>query len=98
MSTQNVGTFSLTRPPVMSRNIQGVKFITNHELKLIDTQRENHSSTSWFTDDNQKQVRPMDCIKFATNETLIKRSNGAFILRPYWKLKHKGLDGLISFL
>jgi hypothetical protein len=107
----------------MSRNIQGVKFITHQELKLIDTQRENHSSTSWFTDDKQKKVKPsrhwfskdrqwlraicteniyglicMDCIEFATNETLIKRSNGAFILRPYWKLKHKGLDGLISFL
>ncbi len=107
----------------MSKNIQGVNFITNQELKLIDTQRENHSSTIWFTDDKQIKVKPsrhwfskdrqwlraictehrygllcMDCIEFATNQTLIKRSNGAFVLRPYGKLKHKGLDGLISFL
>lgn len=35
----------------------------------------------------------VDCAEFASSEMAIKRNNGAFIVRPYWKLKHKGLEG-----
>jgi hypothetical protein len=123
MPIQNIGKKSSVRPPAMSKNIEGVKFITNHELKFIDAQREKYPAIEWFTDDKQKQVKPsrhwfskdhqwlraictenrygllcIDCAKFATDKTLIERNHGAFILRPYWKLKHKGFYGLIRFL
>lgn len=93
-----------------------MKFITVQESTFVDAQREKHPSIQWFTEGNQKQVKPsrhwfskehlwlptvcsnhsygllcVDCAEFATNKTLIDRNNGAFIVRPYWRLKHKGL-------
>lgn len=111
-----------THSLIMFRHIEGVRFATAQELKLLDFQREKHPSIRWFTEDKQKQVKPsrhwftkdrswlravcslhryglfcVDCAEFATDKTLIERNNGAFIVRPYWKLKHKGLDGTIRF-
>jgi hypothetical protein len=42
---------------------------------------------------NQYGLICVECAEFASNTTLIERNNGAFIARPYWKLKHKGLEG-----
>ena len=39
----------------------------------------------------------IDCAEYATNKTLIERNSGAFVVRPYWTLKHKGLDGKVWF-
>ncbi|CAF1062015.1 unnamed protein product [Didymodactylos carnosus] len=36
----------------------------------------------------------IDCIEFAKDEFHIERSSGAIICSPYWKLKHKGLEGI----
>jgi hypothetical protein len=65
-------------------------------------------SSSWFSNDypwlravrkdNNYGLLCADCAEFASNEMAIKRNNGAFVVRPYWKLKHKGLEGKnISF-
>jgi hypothetical protein len=111
------------RPPVTTKHIEGVKFITTSELQFIDPQRKKCPSAHWFTEDKQKQSKPsrhwfskeqkwlraictenrygllcVVCAEYATNTTLIGRNNGAFILRPYWKLKHKGLEGIVRFL
>ncbi|CAF4934312.1 unnamed protein product, partial [Rotaria sp. Silwood1] len=61
-------------------------------------------SSAWFlTDhpwlrairtDNQYGLLCIDCAEFASDEAAIKKSQGAFIVRPYWKLKHKGLEGI----
>jgi len=113
----------LLRPLIMTKFIQDVKFISNHEMKFVDVQRKKYPRIGWFTNDNQKQVKPsatwfskdhpwlravctenrygllcIDCAQLATDKTLIERNNGAFVLRPYWKLKHKGLPGSIHFL
>ncbi len=123
MPTQSIEKSSSVHPIIMSKHIEGVKFITTEEMKLIDAQRDKYPLISWFTQDKQKQVNPIrhwftkehqwlravctenrygvvcvDCAEYATGKALIERNNGAFILRPYWKLKHKGLDGVIRFL
>jgi hypothetical protein len=60
-------------------------------------------SPTWFSDDHA-WLRAIysdgyyglicaDCIEFASSEVAIKKNNGAFVARPYWKLKHKGLEG-----
>lgn len=120
LSTQNTGNIPPTLSLIMFKHIEGVKFITDHELNFIDAQREKHPSIQWFTEDKQKRAKPssqwfskdyvwlravcsnnrygllcIDCAEFATDKTLIERNNGAFIVRPYWKLKHKGLCGII---
>lgn len=60
-------------------------------------------SPTWFSSDHPwlRAVRTddrygllcIDCAEFATSEMAIKRNNGAFVVRPNWKLKHKGLEG-----
>ncbi|CAM2728844.1 unnamed protein product [Rotaria socialis] len=117
-STKNIGRLTSSRSLIMSKHIEGVKFITSNEVTFIDTQRKNHPSINWHTDDKQKQVKPsrawfsknfqwvravctdnryglicVDCDEYARDKTLIERNKGAFVVRPYWKLKHKGLDG-----
>ncbi|CAF4803610.1 unnamed protein product [Rotaria sp. Silwood2] len=42
--------------------------------------------------DNQYGFLCVDCAEFASSEMVIKRNNDAFVVRPYWKLKHKGLE------
>ncbi|CAF3712042.1 unnamed protein product [Rotaria socialis] len=118
-STKNIGRLTSSRSLIMSKHIEGVKFITSNEVTFIDTQRKNHPSINWHTDDKQKQVKPsrawfsknfqwvravctdnryglicVDCDEYARDKTLIERNKGAFVVRPYWKLKHKGLDGI----
>ncbi|CAF1541740.1 unnamed protein product [Adineta ricciae] len=61
-------------------------------------------SPTWFSDD-YPWLRAIysngfyglicaDCVEFASSEVAIKKNNGAFVVRPYWKLKHKGLEGI----
>jgi hypothetical protein len=60
-------------------------------------------SKQWFTDyrpwlravctDNRYGLLCTDCSEFGTDQAKIERSGGAFIARPYWKLKHKGIEG-----
>lgn len=70
-----------------------------------DKQKKVKPSRHWFSKDYpwlravcsgyKYGLLCVDCAEFATDKTLIERANGAFIVRPYWKLKHKGLQGLI---
>jgi hypothetical protein len=72
-----------------------------------DKQKQVKPSRHWFSkdyswlravcSDNRYGLLCVDCMEYATDKTLIERNNGAFIVRPYWKLKHKGLYGLIQF-
>ena len=72
-----------------------------------DKQKQVKPSRQWFSkdhlwlravcSDHRYGLLCVDCAEFATDKTLIERNNGAFIVRPYWKLKHKGLHGLIRF-
>ncbi|CAF5027584.1 unnamed protein product, partial [Rotaria socialis] len=57
-STKNIGRLTSSRSLIMSKHIEGVKFITSNEVTFIDTQRKNHPSINWHTDDKQKQVKP----------------------------------------
>jgi hypothetical protein len=60
-------------------------------------------SKQWFTDhrawlraictDDKYGLLCTDCSEFASDQWKIERSGGAFIVRPYWKLKHKGIEG-----
>ncbi|CAF1531987.1 unnamed protein product, partial [Rotaria sordida] len=69
-----------------------------------DKQKKVKPSRHWFSKDHLwlravcsnsiYGLLCVDCGEFATNKTLIERSNGAFIVRSYWKLKHKGLHGI----
>lgn len=71
-----------------------------------DKQKQVKPSRQWFTKnyqwlravctDNRYGLICVDCAEFAKDKTLIKRNNGAFVVRPYWKLKHKGLHGIES--
>ena len=57
-------------------------------------------SPTWFSSeyrwlrairtDNQYGLLCVDCAEFASSEMAIKRNKGAFVVRPYWTLKHKG--------
>ncbi|CAF5019738.1 unnamed protein product [Rotaria sp. Silwood1] len=61
-------------------------------------------SQQWFSDhrpwlravctDNKYGLLCTDCSEFASDQAKIGRSGGAFIARPYWKLKHKGIEGI----
>ncbi len=72
-----------------------------------DKQKQVKPSRHWFSKDHlwlravcsnhRYGLLCIDCAQFANDKTLIERNNGAFIVRPYWKLKHKGLYGLIRF-
>ncbi len=65
-------------------------------------------SPIWFSDEhpwlravrtgNQYDLLCLDCAEFASSEMAIRKNNGAFVVRPYWKLKHKGLEGKNSSL
>ncbi|CAF1640730.1 unnamed protein product, partial [Adineta ricciae] len=69
-----------------------------------DKQERVKPSRHWFTKNypwlravfsgNRYGLLCIDCLEFARDETLIQRNNGAFVVRPYWKLKHKGLEGI----
>jgi len=60
-------------------------------------------SASWFSGDytwlraicteGQYGLLCIDCAEFASDAMAIGRSQGAFVVRPYWKLKRKGLEG-----
>ncbi len=39
-----------------------------------------------------------DCSEFGSNSMKIARNTGAFVARPFWKLKHKGISGTLEFL
>ena len=68
-----------------------------------DLARHIKPSPTWFSSDHPwlRAVRTndkygllcIDCAEFTTSEMAIRRNNGAFVVRPYWKLKHKGLEG-----
>ncbi|CAF1455821.1 unnamed protein product [Rotaria magnacalcarata] len=69
-----------------------------------DRQKQVKPSQSWFSKnfqwlravctDNRYGLICVDCAEYARDKTLIERNKGAFVVRPYWKLKHKGLDGI----
>jgi len=74
-----------------------------------DKQKLSEPRSNWFANMDRRWLRAIctknrygllcvDCAEYATDSTLIKRINGAFILRPYWKLKQKGLFGIVRFL
>jgi hypothetical protein len=60
-------------------------------------------SPTWFTPEyswlravrsnNRYGLVCIDCAEFASSELAIKKNQGAFVVRPYWKSKHKGLEG-----
>ena len=54
-STENV---LWVRPPVMSRFIDSVRFISTSEMKFVDKQREKYPLMKWFAEDKQKQAKP----------------------------------------
>ncbi|CAF1528067.1 unnamed protein product [Adineta steineri] len=79
-----------------------MKKFPNIQWFTEDEQERAKPSRQWFLNDypwlravfsgNKYGLLCADCIEFARDETLIQRNNGAFIVRPYWKLKHKGLS------
>ncbi|CAF5007681.1 unnamed protein product, partial [Rotaria sp. Silwood1] len=52
------------------------------DAEKMETGGEQHS----------KEQQHTDCSEFASDQAKIGRSGGAFIVRPYWKLKHKGIE------
>ena len=64
-------------------------------------------SAQWFTrerpwlravcSDGQYGLLCTDCSEFSSNSMKIARNAGAFIVRPFWKLKHKGIEGMWKF-
>ncbi|CAF1504537.1 unnamed protein product [Rotaria sordida] len=66
----------ISRPPIVTKSIAGVRFINSQELSFVDKQRAQHSN--------------IKC-EFASDQAKIERSGGAFIARPYWKLEHTGI-------
>ena len=78
-------------------NYPNIEWNPHRSLSLVKP------SPTWFSDD-YPWLRAIysdgyyglicaDCAEFASNEVAIKKNNGAFVVRPYWKLKHKGLEG-----
>jgi hypothetical protein len=69
-----------------------------------DKQEKAEPSRLWFREEypwlravcteNQYGLLCIDCSEFANDNTMIERCRGAFVIRPYWKLKHKGLEGI----
>lgn len=69
-----------------------------------DKQEKAKPSRLWFTNEypwlravcteNQYGLLCIDCSEFANDKMMIERSRGAFVIRPYGKLKHKGLKGI----
>lgn len=65
-------------------------------------------SSQWFTrerpwlravcSDERYGLLCTDCSEFGSNSTKITRNGGAFIARPFWKLRHKGIEGMLEFL
>ena len=78
-------------------NYPNIIWNPHHNLSLFKP------SLTWFSDDylwlraiysdGFYGLICVDCSEFASNELAIKKNNGAFVVRPYWKLKHKGLEG-----
>ena len=64
-------------------------------------------SAQWFTrerpwlravcSDGRYGLLCTDCSEFGSNSMKIARNGGAFIARPFWKLKHKGIEGTSEF-
>ncbi|CAF5182542.1 unnamed protein product, partial [Rotaria sp. Silwood1] len=44
--------------------------------------------------DNKYGLLCTDCSEFVSDQAKIGRSGGACIVRSYWKLKHKGIEGI----
>ena len=66
-------------------------------------------SAQWFTrerswlraicSDGKYGLICTDCSEFGSNSMKIGRKNGGvFIVRPFWKLKHKGIGGMLEFI
>jgi hypothetical protein len=65
-------------------------------------------SSQWFTrerpwlravcSDGKYGLLCTDCSKFGSDLMKIARNGGAFIVRPFWKLRHKGIEGMLEFL
>ncbi|CAF4518707.1 unnamed protein product [Rotaria sp. Silwood2] len=61
-------------------------------------------SSNWFTKERQWLRAVCSngnygllctyCSEFASDKLKIERSDGAFVVRPFWKLKHKGIEGI----
>ncbi|CAF1321548.1 unnamed protein product [Rotaria sordida] len=86
----------ISRPPIVTKSIAGVRFINSQELSFVDKQRAQHSNIKWYPEQHSKEqqhktIHKPNCSEFASDQAKIERSGGAFIARPYWKLEHTGI-------
>ncbi len=69
---------------------------------------ESKPSQSWFTGARSTWLRAVYsnnkyglicviCAKGAKDDSRIMKNQGSFISRPYWKLLHQGLEGMVDF-
>jgi len=76
-----------------------IQWFTENKQKQVKPSRHwfstDHSWLRAVCSNHRYGLLCVDCAEFGTDKTLIERNNGAFVVRPYWKLKHKGLQGLI---
>jgi hypothetical protein len=78
-----------------------MKWFTEDKQKKVKPSQQwfkNHQWLRAICTENRYGLLCIDCAEFATNKSSIERNDGAFVVRPYWKLKHKGLDGTVWFL
>lgn len=80
-----------------------------HEHSKEEQNKTNYKpSKHWFTEhrnwlravctDNKYGLLCTDCSEFGSDQVKIERNGGAFVARPYWKLRHKGIEGKKSLL